>query len=718
MLQFPTNVYPHNVAVEIDEKHPFTSSYTFNGDLLRWGLCDYYDNVTGEKTLHAYFPKGGSIGTYYNGDTVRIGHQYTISYFDNGYDYKYRYTLFQSDPTEVENNDDSDGGLYNIFLLESYFWKAPDTKQYSTGGVYDVDENGNRINYQVVYVDGELSNIKPAYYYTYSDGRVKLVGGCYVEIDHERRFVEHVVKTTITKDGEQVSAYALYLTSPFKTTPKAGTRFRIFCNYVMSPFYFFKARKDPVISNMDANLVFRPQFAIQCDAKYQQANNVTMKYHRWYLYKCNHYETVLDGTGYIRDLVNEYNQASTVEEQNRIEQLINSIDNQVIPIATGLGDIVGKTIIISSVGETTDFRYSTTIKAYNPDTGLATLSMRLPITPIATTTNNPDNANETSISYEIVNITEQLVGDSGAVYSYDMPHTFYEFPLAKNDMGSDVKFRVRLEVCTQDGKIVYKDIYKTFVNSIRDDLTIDGLTNTTLTPIVDTTRRAIHLKWQRVSGCTYAVYRQRVDKTEAETPLVYFGSTNECYDYLVGNGKTYKYFIVPIYNYQQIGVTFITPDITPKWCGWSITALSNNNTLLYGKQKYTFDKATTWVLNYDKQSGAITQNQSRNTHIGINSYPRVSIDSSSYITGSFEAMLGNYDFSSFAFDDFIAKVERWRDFMSLETPYLLKTTKGDVWVVNITSEPTTTYDESLKGAPTSLSFEFTECENINNVTII
>ena len=81
-------------------------------------------------------------------------------------------------------------------------------------------------------------------------------------------------------------------------------------------------------------------------------------------------------------------------------------------------------------------------------------------------------------------------------------------------------------------------------------------------------------------------------------------------------------------------------------------------------------------------------------------------------------MLGNYDFSSFAFDDFIAKVERWRDFMSLETPYLLKTTKGDVWVVNITSEPTTTYDESLKGAPTSLSFEFTECENINNVTII
>lgn len=717
MLQFPTNVYPHNVAVEINPEHPFTSSYTFNGDLLRWGLCDYYDNVTGERVLHSYFPRGGNINTYYNGDTVNINHKYTLSYFKNGYDYKYRYTLFQSDPTEAENNDDSDGGLYNIFLLESYFWQNATTQQYSSNGVYDTDQNGNIINYQVVYVDGELSNIKPAYYYTYDDGRKKLVGGCYVEIDHERRFVEHVVKRTITRDGENVEAYALYLTSPFNTTPTDGTRFRIFCNYVMSPFYFFKARKDPVISNMDAELVFSPQFAIQCDAKYQQANNVTMKYHRWYLYKCNHYEAVLGGNGYVRDLTNEYNQASTVAEQNNIEQLINSIDSQVLPIATGLGDIVGKTIVLSSgIADTSDFRYTSRIKAYNTNTGLATLSIRLPITPIATTTNNPDNINETTISYEIIDSVEQLVGDSGALYDYDMPYTFYEFPLAKNELGRDVKFKVRLEVCTQDGKVVYKDIYKTFVNSIAEDKIIEGLTDTPLSPIVDMSKRAIHLQWKGVSGCRYAVYRQRVDKTESGTPLIYFGSSTNCYDYLVGNGKRYKYHIVPIYG-NQIGVTYTTQEIVPKWCGWSITALNNANTTMYGKSSYLFDDTGTWILSYDKQSGTITQNQSRNTHIGINSYPRVSIDSSSYITGSFEAMLGNYDFNSYTFDDYIAKVERWRDFMSADTPYLLKTTKGDVWIVNITSEPTTTYDESLRGVPTSISFEFTECENINNITI-
>lgn len=716
LLQFPTNVYPHNVAVEIDPEHPFVSSFTFNGDLLRWGLCENYDNTTGESVLNSYFPSDGKMGVYYNGDTVNINHKYVINYFNNGYDYKYRYTLFQSDPTEVENNDDSDGGLYNIFLLESYFWKDATTENYSLNGVYDTDEDGNKINYQVVYVDGELPNIKPAYYYTFSDGRKKLVGGCYVEIGHERRFIEKVKKQTINRNGENTSVLALYLPLAFNETPKENTRFRIFCNYVISPFYFFKARKDPVISNMDAELSLSP-VSIKCDAKYQQANSVTMKYHRWYLYKCNNLETVFNGNGYVRDLENEYNNASTPEAKNEIEVLMNNINNKVIPIATGLGDIINKTIIISSTGDS-DFKFSTRINSYSTTTGIAILNEDLPINPIAHTTNNPDNVNETTISYEIVDVSTRLVGDSGAIYNYDMSHTFYEFPFGIDELGRNTQFRIRLEVCTQDGKIVFRDIYKTFIEKYNEAIVIPSLANTYAEPIINSSKRAVHLKWDAPEdklGCWYSVFRRRIDKTENETPLIYYGTDKECYDYSVGNNKQYEYLIVPVWQGSR-GQVFITDVIQPKWCGWSVTALNPNNNKTYGKTAYNMSE--TWVLSYEANGGTITQNQSRNTHIAVNSYPRVSVDASSYISGSFSAMLGNFDFRTHQFDDYIAKLDRWREFVSLNTPYLLKNTKGDVWVVNISDNPTFEYDESLKGAPVTISFDFIECDSINNITIL
>lgn len=707
MLQFPTNVYPHNVAVEINKSQPFCSTYTFNGDLLRWGLCDYYDNVTGEKVVSAYFPRGGSINTYYNGDTVTLNNKYIIDHFKNGYDYKYFYTLFQSDPTDTSNNDDSDGGLYNIFLLESYFWANATT------------ETKDGKSYQVVWVDGELANIKPAYYYTYADGTKKLVGGCYVEIGHERRFIEYVSTGYTTRNNESVSALKLYLASSFSTTPKSGNRFRIFCNYVISPCYFFKARKDPVISNMTVSLSTNPM-SIYCNAKYQQANSVTMKYHRWYLYKCNHHEKITNGSGYVRDLENEYNNATTTEEQDTLSGLMSSLNNKTLAIATGLGDIVGKLIVLSSsVSEA--IQYSATIKTYDVDTGLITLRTSLPINPIATTTNNPDDANETNISYEIVESSQQLVGDSGAIYDYDMPYTFYEYPFAKNEAGNDVRFRVRLEVCTQDGKVVYKDVYKIFNANSSSSIKITEITNLndTSTPVVDTTKRAIHLKWNTkyCSGSSYSVFRKRVDKTETETSLIYYGYSAECYDYSVGNNKQYKYYIVP-YKNSTIGTIFETDTITTSWCGWSITSLKAGTSEKYGKPSYGIGGDETWVLSYENQSGSITHNQSRNTHIGVNSYPRISVSGTSYISGSFSAMLGNYSFSSFAFDDTIAKVERWQDFITQDTPFLLKSAKGDVWVVNISSEPTTDYDDSLGGIPSTISFDFIECEKINNITII
>lgn len=290
---------------------------------------------------------------------------------------------------------------------------------------------------------------------------------------------------------------------------------------------------------MTVSLLTSP-IGIYCNAKYQQANSVTMKYHRWYLYKCNYYEKVLNGSGYVRDLDNEYNNASTTEEKEALSTLMDKLNNKTVVIATGLGDILDKAIVLTST-TSEGFQYNATIKGYDIDTGLVTLSSSLPINPIASTTNNPDDVNETNISYEIVDSSQQLVGDSGAIYDYDMPYTFYEYPFAKNELGKDIRFRVRLEVCTQDGKVVYKDIYKIFNADSDTSIRIAELTNldSTTTPVLDSSKRAIHLKWSNryCSSSTYSVFRYRVDKPTAETSLIYHGYQAECYDYAVGNNK-------------------------------------------------------------------------------------------------------------------------------------------------------------------------------------
>lgn len=713
MLQIPTNVYPHNTAVEISSAHPFCSTYTFNGDLLRWGLCDYYDNVTGEKTLSSYFPRGGSIGMYHNGDTVNISHRYTIDYFKNGYDYKYNYTLFQSNPTEVENNDDSDGGLYNIFLTESYFTEDASTANLYRNGEPIKDDDGNVINYQKIGIDPNIRNIRSAYYYTYDSaskpslrGQTKLIGGCYVEINHERRFVDYYI------DGY------LYLAYGFKTPPKKGERFRIYCNYIVSPFYFFKARKDPVIKNMDV-VLNKSELSIDCNAKYEQANDVTMKYHRWQLYKCNGYSEIPGASGYVRDLAKELDQAATEEEQDEIEKLMSMLNNKTIIIDKELGDIVGQTVIITSGITDSAISYSSHINTYDAATGVATLSVSLPINPIAVSTNNPDIPSETNISYKVVSYDSQLVGDSGAVYSYTMTHKFYEFPFEVNDLGKQVMFRIRLEVCTQDGKVVYKDIYKTFVYEQDESLYVKGMSNDQRNiPFVDVSRRAIHLTWSgSQSNIKYAVYRKRVDKNETETPMFSNSSAASCYDYLVGNNRIYRYYIVPYRVNGTIGKVFVTPDITVSWCGWSLSALTPVNTRSFGKSSYKYNAGETWVLNFERGNSTITQNQNKYIHFGVSSYPKVSIEQSSYISGSFSAMLGNYDMEAHQFDDTVSKVDNWREFISGDTPYLLKTSKGDVWLVSISSEASTSYDEALKGIPTTVEFEFTECDSIHNISV-
>ena len=714
LLYFPTNVYPHNVAVDFTPSKPPTFTYTFNGDLLRWALGEYYDNDTGELTVSTYFPYGGNIRTYHNGDTVRVNMVRVMKHFENGKDYKYRRILFQSDPTDEDNNFDSHKGLYNIFLLESYLYA-------------DANSGATELS-----IDSNIKNIRSAYYYDGSDeSNPRLIGGCCIEINHERHLI-----SSATSDGR------LILKDGFSFALKKGDKYRIYCNYVVSPFYFFKARKDPEIKKFSVTLNKNSPVSIDCNATYTQENDVTMKYHRWYLYNSNSKEK--HGAGYVTDLAYAYNNASTDEEKAKISELQEKLDNYTVPItitsALTTSDLTGKYIRVFTTpiydyeGNITnsDTAVSCTAKitSYAEEDGYVTLSYNngLSFIPVSTSTQSTENPSETNLSFEILSYTEKLIADSGAIYSYDMPYSFYEYPFEETKSETHSDLRVMLEVCTQDGKIVYNDKFVNFNSEQgKSDLYIKPPVDSSIPMIeIDNSKRSIKLEWSTsnpsASGLICAIYRKRVDRLETNTPLVYCGYLRKFEDYLVGSNRTYRYYIIPIETdtktgERKVGQIYETPDITPKWCGWSLTSITpatGNSNTTYNKHRYQ-RTGDTWVLAFENQSGTITQNETRSTSLGIASYPKVSVSDNGYISGSFSAMLGNFNTKIQKFDDDLLKVESWREFISQDTPYLLKTSKGDVWVVSVSDAPKMEYDESLRGCPATVSFDFIECDNINNV---
>ena len=68
--------------------------------------------------------------------------------------------------------------------------------------------------------------------------------------------------------------------------------------------------------------------------------------------------------------------------------------------------------------------------------------------------------------------------------------------------------------------------------------------------------------------------------------------------------------------------------------------------------------------------------------------------------------------------DDIALVKAWRDFITRDCIYLLRSQKGDVWVVNIIENPTTSYEEKYRPISTSVSFTWAECASVDDIMVV
>lgn len=652
MIMTPTLVFPDDEVVKID-KHKSDGeydraplfSYQFNctaGSAMRWALCTYTNLKTGEQN-YSYFPKGGDINTFYNGDTVRVNEVVFNDIANNGHDYMYQYTLFQTDPTTIAADTTyGDGtGLYDMYFCRGKILTADNSTHF--------------------YIHKEIGNLRSAYYYTRSDGSVYLVGGAYMEIGEERRLIEKYNYST----GE------VTLKNGFSTKPEVGAVYRIFTNYFIDRPHYVKCRDNPTC-NLTAEIVNDTR--LHCSCTYLHPNHVGLKYYKYYLY-----QTTGSSSALVDGVINEI------------------VGSTSINIGSGISDdIVGKYIMIESEPTTESGHvvegYSCYITSYNITSGVANLAY---------------SASSISVGsrYTIYEGNQILVGESPEIYDFNLDYSFYV-----NYAGNS--FKVVCEIMTLDDKMYQYNIAKSFSSH--------GLTNNDGTcKVADFTATmlnndTVYLTWRRnnlvinnVNITTCRVFRRNIN----EDKYVFLGtsSSNSFFDVTAGNGQNYIYYLC-YSNFKA----YVSPTVTTNWIGWDIYSL-NDESNTFNRHRYSIGKH--WHFIADIQDNDITSNIGLTVHTGTGIKPKTTRTVTDYESGSFTADLLTLSCPDGEIVDNIDRVKEWTRFIKGQNDFMLKSDKGDVWIINISDSPTRVYDSTSVYGLTSITYNWIEVQDVNDVII-
>jgi hypothetical protein len=111
-------------------------------------------------------------------------------------------------------------------------------------------------------------------------------------------------------------------------------------------------------------------------------------------------------------------------------------------------------------------------------------------------------------------------------------------------------------------------------------------------------------------------------------------------------------------------------------------------------------------------------NIGRTVHVGTSTYPTIAGTNNKYQSGTFSANLLTLECQTETISDDIEKVRKWLDFITDDCLFILKSDKGDVWIVAISDNPSRSYDESIDNVLTKVSYSWTEVDSPENIQIV
>ncbi len=319
------------------------------------------------------------------------------------------------------------------------------------------------------------------------------------------------------------------------------------------------------------------------------------------------------------------------------------------------------------------------------------------------------------ILYKINSVRQAIqVGDSGKIFSQNIEYTFPEHYRLNGDTSP---YKVELEIVTQDNVSITVEQQREFIPAIQED--VWSTSNPHRADFAGNTLRYVNLYYQlklSVNNGHCRIYRENVDTGE----LVFIG-TDRTNDYTISSHGRYRYIFVPYSanNLTQdeglVYESWTSDIIETNFVGYTITALYDSGKDSCNRPFYFY--GDTWYFEAEIEDTTITQNINSVLHYGYGQYSSISNADTNYLSGSVSGMLGHLNCTTKEYIDDIQTVIEWRKFISQKCLYILRSQKGDVWLVNIVDNPTTEYQENYNKFPTRFNFSWAECGNINDILI-
>ena len=190
-------------------------------------------------------------------------------------------------------------------------------------------------------------------------------------------------------------------------------------------------------------------------------------------------------------------------------------------------------------------------------------------------------------------------------------------------------------------------------------------------------------------------------------------------DCTIPNKGDFRYMVVPYEPNRVISTDIynavLTDEFTNDFDGYTVTAITDTGWDADGKP--LFLRGDTFKFVADVETGTITQNLDKTLHVGYGEYSSLTSTKTEYLSGSLSGLLGTVQCPDNKYVDTIDRVKKWRKFISQDCQFILRTRKGDVWVVNVVDNPTTEYTNDMVDNPTKFSFSWAECCNIDEILI-
>ena len=689
-------------------------------------------SVAGEPMADMYYARGNiyqkGVSAYSNQKAYKPGEVASNS----GYTYACN--------TEITKNEEDD---YN-----------------SDGSSFNTDHWTRVYDYQTV-IQPNLDNIKEPFYYEWDDEssihHKILLGAIYMEVQYERHMVAAYDKTTgivsfqkvtfVNRTiGEDEQAYTVReVDSITNDSLNTSSKFRLmyqspykmYVNYLETGWYDFKYRTRPNVtteikytasnqpnSDDSADDLRGVKNGIACNGTYSQNEAVGLKWYQYNLYaidgaeydntqaynigdlcthgeiyKCNTYITKAAGSTYNSDGV-AFNSAHWTQVQ-----------------ASDCGELVENTDRIFSYDLNANFPAHPYDFSYVSELTIATQD------------------DDTRATKDILNRFKNL---ERLRYTYVLPGSITgdEDPSAEHWYEYDSTtgtFFPTADTTVQSGKTYFKK-YDAKIQDV--EINNQPCTINDETKSITITDSVIKLKWYCSKDYGYNIFRREVysDGTVSKK-ATYIGSrytpsenhtqqgqmqTHTIYDFTAANNKTYRYEFVVKNAYIDatiVGKPYYVDyiyNVNTKWDGWNIMAVTPK----YDEDaRHYYTHGDNWTFISAIDSGDITRNINSVLHVGTASYATTSRNHNKYESGSFTANLLGLICPDNEIVDDINRVKAWMEFISGDNPFILKSDKGDVWMINIVNSPSRSYDETIEPILTKIRYEWAEVQDVEKCII-